>query len=96
MTQKVPLSADGRDRWGMCNVTEIPDRHTVNAPTRADARFVCMWRSQGSGEHRYRNCYPTLAEAVAHLARHPDWGPDHVYDARLCQIVFVVAAAPSC
>jgi hypothetical protein len=75
----------------MCGITEIPDRHTVNAPTRADARFVCMWRHQQSGGHRYRNCYPTLAAAVAHLARHPDWGPDHVWDARHGRIAFVVA-----
>ena len=72
---------DGRDRWGMCKITENPDRHMPRAMTRADARYICFWETPGPGAGRFRNSYATLSDAIAHLARHPEWGPDHVWDA---------------
>ena len=85
---------DGRDQWGMCKISERMEptrRPAIRAITRADARYICMWRSMPAcGSNRTRNCFPTLAEAVANLARRPAWGPDHVWDARHNRVAFVV------
>lgn len=78
------MNDDGRDASGILDTWWGPLYFT-----RAENRFGLFWLTPPPGWTTNRNCFGTLAEAVAIGDSRPAWGPDHVYDFVHARIAYV-------